>query len=1009
MSDLCQPRCRREGLAIFPAMYTAIPKEGARDFPALQVPFGADVTDKVLGDNVYALRGLEPGYVYVLYPNMRWAGYLVDRAGYLRYYPDLAVEDMPNTIPAKSDVEQCEQQKGKSHMGVEVLCIEQPETIEGVVHIAYSRVRWTAKVRTNYAANPADRMQPIEKLDGAAFKHAEVVSAKSLKDWVIDFHPARRPYMNWVLPTEIWVRDRAARAESLPKAMLAMSGELKVPGLIMALHDPMGIAMRLNASRNRLAAQAANLTGMGDEARARKRVVAEIIEGMRRNAEANPGPWYDRNYGPERYLNHIDQATWKDALTEQGALTNVLARIEVCSKDFVLWKESKAWRTAQERDFDGDVDASVRMHEELITSCVAGSGLTACEREQIWLSVLAMSGTDPNNWLVRALGAMHNGFLNYVDADNKEDKEYDAVKNATGLAKGWTETGVSKLAKLFADLGARRRATIATTALIESMAALLIRLREANPQKFNKLLRTVATVLIVRADVVPQPVVVRGTASRVAAAIHQIANAWKLPDGSAPVAYVPIDGKPGAQKGNFGPKAWELAEAAGAEVIFKAPGTEEETKTTVAWVLKKLRSGAQLDQTTLRSLGIKETNLPSFTPKDNPHLENHLARLGAKADIGLSAGAVFFQVYSFSVALKTYSKGATPDRIDGGVGMTTAVLSASAGIVEITAAVKMLSAQKAAAISLTRVAGWLSLVAGLIEGVYLIGKGGVKRFGTDDHDSAYWTMGTGVFVAMGGIASFGAAAAGAATIAAGEATAVTVVGIPAGPVVWTCLALALLAAGLYCSWQAWATDDNNLLPVEYWLDNGVFGKRQFVSGDVAGGNPYAVGGKAEPFVNLEREVQALQRVVMVAQVKFNATRDRNGVSIVCAYSVALPRYDVGTRLEITFTGLRAGQRFDAGKIVCENGAKTPAQACIEPRLTGMRKGPELKVDAKAATLRLEGVFSTMQGPTVVNKAVAFFSGKPDTNLYADHFEMRVSYWPDQVNMQDVMSERAVSA
>ncbi len=34
-----------------------------------------------------------------------------------------------------------------------------------------------------------------------------------------------------------------------------------------------------------------------------------------------------------------------------------------------------------------------------------------------------------------------------------------------------------------------------------------------------------------------------------------------------------------------------------------------------------------------------------------------------------------------------------------------------------------------------------------------------------------------------------------------------------------------IGTGLYCAWQAYATDDENLTLVEYWLDNGVFGSR----------------------------------------------------------------------------------------------------------------------------------------------------------------------------------------
>jgi hypothetical protein len=272
-------------------------------------------------------------------------------------------------------------------------------------------------------------------------------------------------------------------------------------------------------------------------------------------------------------------------------------------------------------------------------------------------------------------------------------------------------------------------------------------------------------------------------------------------------------------------------------------------------------------------------------------------------------------------------------------------------------------------------------------------------------DSAWWTLGTGVFVAIGGFASFGAAAAGAATLtAAGGASATaTVLGLTLGPVGWTFLALALLGAAVYCSWQAWATDDANLLPVEYWLDNGSFGKQKFVSGEAAAGNPFAKAGKVEPFVKLDHEIEALQRVLFVAQGRMWTAKDSGGYSIMCHYEVALPRYEAGSRLEVVFIANDEGRRFEVGRIVCEDGKAQPSHAHIEPRLTGLREGPKLQLDAKAGTLKINGLFATMQDPTIVNKAAAWL-GHQDTNVYADQFEMRVKYWPDRTNLPQLTSE-----
>lgn len=998
MNNPCN-RCSRRDLPIFPVLYAAVPKELARSRPQLSGNFGLGVTDKTLTESGYVLRGLPPGYVYLLCGST-WRGYLIDAAGYPSYFADLRVEDMPEAVPAQSTAAQCERQ-GKSHTGIEAISIEYPDLIQGPVYIAYSRHKWTQAVRRHIAKAPAQHMQQVARLDGSAFAHAEPASAAQLRKWVVDFDKAAAEALNRHLPADARILDRSAKADGIAAAMLASSGQRKLQGLIMALHDPVGITVALNNRRSALAADAARAAGIGDENKARKRVIAEVIEGIRLNAQANPGPFWDRNYGPERFLKHIDASAWSAALKESTDLKALQQRIKSAGSDYVKWKESAAWKRVQAEQFDPDDDVSAKAHERMVAMSVAGSGLTQDELDKVWRAVLRLPGDSPDNWLYRAFAALRQDFWAYIAADKKEDKEYDGAKNATAVAKEWTGSGITQLARFHAALHARRQAGEATAVLIESTSALLFRLKADNPQAFNKLVRAIASTLITRADVAPQPVAVRGTASRVATFIHQLANVREAPAGAAPVALKPIAGQPGMRKGNFGPKAWELADAAGQEVVFKAPNSREEVRTTVAWVLHKLQSGTSLNQKLLRSLNLVNVDLTVPQPKVNPFLEAHLVRLSAKADIGLSAGAVFFQVYSFSNALQAYHKGGTANGIEGGVGMLTAVLSATAGMLEIRAATLVLRGNKVAAASWMLWAGRLSLGAGVIEGAYLFYKG-TEKVSAKDYDSAYWTMTSGVFVALGGFAGFAAATTGATTLAGGGAASATMLGL--GPVGWTCLALALLGATLYCGWQAWATDDNNLLPVEYWLDNGSFGKRRFVNGEPASSSPYVNTDKSvPPFANLQAEVLALQQVMLVAQGRLSSAKDSHGMGIVCFYDVAVPRFERGSRLEIVFTGIDEGRRFEAGRIVCGDGKAQPLQAHIAPRLTGKREGPKLRHDPATGALRVEGYFATMQDPTIMNRAFDYLGMHEDTNLYADSFEMTVTYWPDRDGLPTLKS------
>ena len=993
MSKSCD-RCKRTGLAILPVTYTVVPKsERALDEPSGNL--AARVQGKPLKHAKYILRGLPAGYIYLLCGGA-WRGYVVDSAGYPRYYPDLAIEDMPASIPLESDVIACERQ-GKSHTGVEAITIERPDLIKGPVYIAFSRFKWAAAVRKQHAKEPTKRMQLVADLTGKAFAGAVQATPATLRQQVADFSPGAR-----ILQSHFWkdeqVSLRAGKEDSLIRAMLAMSGEFKTPGLIMALDDSVGLTWSLNRMSKRLQAQLAELQGMGQDLahaeRARKRVIAEVIEGIRLNATADPGPWYNSNYGPDRYLKHIDQGAWKSALTEAKDIKQIQANIVLASKDFVTWKESAEWKAVQAKDFDPLNDASARDHETMVAMSVVGTGLTKEEHEQVWQPVLKLPADSPDNWLYRALAALKPDFLAYIAADKKEDKEYDAFKNAAAIAKEISSEAVTKLSGFHASLLAKRQAGDSTNALIESISVMLFRMREDNPQAFNKLMRAVTSTLICRADVAPQPIAIKGVGSKVAAAIHQIAKIREMPNGAAPVEHKPISNKPGTRKGNFGSKAWELANAAGAEVVFKAPGSKEEVKTTVAWVLHRLRSGSSLNEKLLRSLNLKHVDLTVPTAKDNPFLEAHLKRLGAKADGALSFGGILFQVYSFNNALKTYAKASTADQIDGGVGMVSAVLSASAGLAEIRAATHMLRGNEQAAKSWMKIAGRLSLVAGLIEGIYLIGKGTYRALLTEDRDSAYWTMGTGVFVVMGGVA------------AAGSTGAISIAGLTLGPVAWAIIAIGLLGAAVYCSMQAWATDDANLLPIEYWLDNGTFGKRHQIHGDAAQSNPYLIAPQkpVEPFASLTKEMEALQRVLLVAQGRMWTAKDRNNISIVCNYDVAVPRFDRGSRLEIHFTTIDEGQRKPIGRIVCEDGKPVPTESHLEPRMTGLRQGPTVQHDPKAGTLRLTGLFATLQDPTLAHKAFDAFGWHKDTNVYADNFEMKVKYWPDRVNLPELCNE-----
>lgn len=67
----------------------------------------------------------------------------------------------------------------------------------------------------------------------------------------------------------------------------------------------------------------------------------------------------------------------------------------------------------------------------------------------------------------------------------------------------------------------------------------------------------------------------------------------------------------------------------------------------MAWVVKKMEGGGKLDYVQLERLKLTELHITAQAAarptQANPILQNQLMRLGLRADVVLSAGALFFK------------------------------------------------------------------------------------------------------------------------------------------------------------------------------------------------------------------------------------------------------------------------------------------------------------------------------------------------------------------------------
>lgn len=1045
------PDCVKEGLAVLPTLVGVLPKAVKSDpFPVLRTQAGTEidmlanaVSAGELAESWSYLRAVLAGYLYVLKPDKTWDAYLIDSSGLLRSMPATALPGNPREREPLDAPTACKRDE-HNPVALQVLVLN-PQTTPKV-WIAYSRYRWADDVLKSYAENKAGsrdrRMMEIDVVAMAAGnvgKGRAVPSALSMRpdvgNYVADYaSPAAISKLNealleplhsrsadaqhatttggtpWYLPNAKPISpvltssaNSGNKGSELARQMAAMSQTTPgKTGVILALPDPVGVTSQLNWYRNRLTAELAALSGIGDKEIARKRIISEVIAGIIQSAKDDPG-WFN-SYGPDRYLKHIDQPAWEATKREADAIKALKARIERASDDYVLWKESQQWRQIQREDFSEASETSAADLEKMVIASVCGSGLTKAEHEKVWRPVLQGLHTFEDNWLERSLSGLHTGFQQYLFSQKKEDKVYDSLKGATALVKDWSAEGIKKVNEFRTAIRVKRAANDATAALIETVAGRMGRLLEDDPQAYQKLMRRVAMTLIVRADIVAQPVVVRGTFERIAQLIMAVSTGEARLAAQAPIRTAPNAGRGAyhSTKGNLGQRGWALSEATDGAVLFDPPGRSA-TGTTAAWVVQRVQSGdGKLNAEIMRRFGLRELDLTAAReagrarPVPNPWLENALAMGSTKADAVLSAGVIFFQTNALLNALGDWKN--AQDRlgkVEAGTGVTTAVMSSFAAGLEIWAAISILrGATKQAVKGKIIWAARIGAGAGILEGIVLVAKG-VYKMSNKDYDSGIWTIGSGVFVAAAGLAGLGAA--GAATATAGTAT---ILGLTLGPVGWALLAIALIGVSLYFAWQAFLADDENYLPVEYWLDNGIFGRGKLRS--LGEKNPFNKNGKVLPFSGVEEEVLALNRIMLVAQATLSVAKDSKGIGIVASYEVALPRYSNGSRLEIVFVAINeAGKGNIVGSVVCEDGNRVPTRENISDKLTGMREGPVLKIDPKSGVMRLSGMFATMQEgflTRVINK----ISDRGDV-MYAERFEMRLNYWPDRVNMAGLQS------
>ncbi len=461
-----------------------------------------------------------------------------------------------------------------------------------------------------------------------------------------------------------------------------------------------------------------------------------------------------------------------------------------------------------------------------------------------------------------------------------------------------------------------------------------------------------------------------------------------------------------AQKGNLGGKGLALSQGVDGAVLLDLPSDKNEVRSVGAWVVGRLQHGGKLSSADLGKLQLRtvDLTLPNTTAPANVWLKNLLDKRANQSNVVLSGFAAFLQIVALGNAGKDLAtKPGAMDKGEASVGAATAVLSAIAAGMEVYTAVVALRAGEAAAktATRTRLIAKFAGAANLIEGAWLIYKGR-KKEGSGDADSGLRTVRSGLFLMAGGVTTMVGGGLVASAIAAGTTTlTVPIIG-------WAIATIIFLGASIYCLVNAFSTDDKNLLPLEYWLDNGSFGNGAHRSKEESPFYDKAAKAPAQPFATLNDEVREFQRIVFAAAGDIRGISDRNNNGTISFYEVSLPRWVTTSVLDIELHGTADGSKLQkVAHFKYSNGREKADQIWYADRAFGTREDPRIEVDRTLGTARIKGNVASAQPGGIAEGVENFFewigaTEEKDGRIYLKDIRMIVTYTPDAEGMPGIV-------
>jgi hypothetical protein len=240
--------CEKKGLPVLLTRYAvAAPNSQA---PTLKAPLNLEGVPS-LGRAKYTVRLLRKGFVYVFdEARHRWEEYETTPDGYFFKLPPR----LPNAPKLKAP-EQFACSRSEHAPIAQVITITDPKNAT-VVWVGFSEVQWTDEIFTRHA-KPEYRARHMQKimLSGGRVTpkqpHLAPISQVDalVAEYRMDPSAAVKEFAAWV---PFAFNSRARQAQDFKKAMVAQAQDT---GVILALHDPSGIAQEVAALMHHLSVE----------------------------------------------------------------------------------------------------------------------------------------------------------------------------------------------------------------------------------------------------------------------------------------------------------------------------------------------------------------------------------------------------------------------------------------------------------------------------------------------------------------------------------------------------------------------------------------------------------------------------------------------------------------------------------------------------------------------------------------------------------------------------------